>query len=205
MRLVLLYGPPGVGKLSAGTELAALTGFKLFHNHLTVNMLRAVFPFGSEPWRRLLYQFRRDVFAEAARQGIDLVFTAAAKAAPEYAAVVRSWCEPVWSEDGQVLFVQLVCDREELLKRVQNESRRALDKLTDPQRLVDQFDLDVTLPFAPHLRIDSTHMGPAEVAAQIAQHFALPLLQKGEHLAQTSGRAPNLLAEADERVGRVAG
>jgi hypothetical protein len=181
MRLVILYGPPGVGKLSVGTELAALTGFKLFHNHLTVNLLRAVFPFGSEPWRRLLYQFRHDVFAEAARQGIDLVFTAVAKATPDYTEVVRSWCEPVWSADGQVLFVQLACDRGELLGRVQSESRRALDKLTDPQRLMAEFDLDVTLPFEPHLRIDSTHLAPAEVARQIVSHFALPLLPSSEH------------------------
>ncbi len=36
MRLVFIYGPPGVGKLTVARELAALTGFKLFHNHLTV-------------------------------------------------------------------------------------------------------------------------------------------------------------------------
>ena len=42
MRLVVLYGPPGVGKLTVGTELSELTGFKLFHNHLTVNLVTSV-------------------------------------------------------------------------------------------------------------------------------------------------------------------
>ncbi len=35
MQLVFLYGPPGVGKLTVGNALSALTGYKLFHNHLT--------------------------------------------------------------------------------------------------------------------------------------------------------------------------
>ncbi len=40
MQLVYLYGPPGVGKLTVARELVALTGFKLFHNHLAVNLTR---------------------------------------------------------------------------------------------------------------------------------------------------------------------
>jgi hypothetical protein len=47
MRLVVLYGPPGVGKLTVGTALSELTGFKLFLNHLTVNLVTSVFPPGS--------------------------------------------------------------------------------------------------------------------------------------------------------------
>jgi len=66
MRLVYLYGPPGVGKLTVARELVALTGFKLFHNHLTVDLVRSLFPFDSEPYSRLMRQFRRDMFAEAA-------------------------------------------------------------------------------------------------------------------------------------------
>ena len=48
MRLVVLYGPPGVGKLTVGGELATLTGFRLFHNHLTVNLATAIFPWQVE-------------------------------------------------------------------------------------------------------------------------------------------------------------
>jgi hypothetical protein len=178
MRLVFLYGPPGVGKLSVGSELAALTGFKLFHNHLTVDLVWSIFPRGSAPWFRLLRQIRRDVFTEATREGFDLVFTGVARATPEYEDVVRTMFEPVWHGGGTLVFVQLACAREELLKRVQNECRRARNKLTDPQRLVDEYDLDVTLPFERHLRVDSTRLSPAETAAHIVAHFDLPLLSE---------------------------
>jgi hypothetical protein len=176
-----------VGKLSVGTELAALTGFKLFHNHLTVDLVGAVFPRGSEPWLRLLRRLRRDVFEDATRAGIDLVFTGVAKATPEHYEAMRTMLAPVWEGGGTVLFVQLACAREELLRRVQSESRRAWNKLTDPQRLVDEYDLDATLPFEPHLRIDSTHLSPTAVAAQIAAYFDLPLLSGGDG-AEARGR-----------------
>jgi shikimate kinase len=36
MKLVILFGPPAVGKMTVGQQLANLTGFKLFHNHMTI-------------------------------------------------------------------------------------------------------------------------------------------------------------------------
>jgi chloramphenicol 3-O-phosphotransferase len=181
MRLVVLYGPPGVGKLTVGTALSELTGFKLFHNHLTVNLVTSVFPPGSEAWNRLAARIRLDMFAEAAREGVDLVLTRAPRAADQAETDrVRAMIEPVCAAGGTVLFVQLKCDREELLVRVQTDARRAHNKLTDPEVLVNLFDLDATLPFDPHLRIDTTRMPPAEAAATIARHFSLPMFPADE-------------------------
>src|SRR5579859_7754515 len=174
MRLVVLYGPPGVGKLTIGTELSELTGFRLFHNHLTVNLVTSVFTPGSEAWKRLAARIRRDVFAEATREGVDLVLTRAPRTADQAEVDrVRTMIEPIQLAGGTVLFVQLACEREELLVRVQTDARRAHDKLTDPDILVDLFDLDATLPFDPHLRIDTTQLSPTEAAARIASHFGL--------------------------------
>jgi hypothetical protein len=50
MNLIFLHGPAAVGKLTVARELAHLTGFGLFHNHLTVDALTAVFDFGTEPF-----------------------------------------------------------------------------------------------------------------------------------------------------------
>ena len=47
MKLILLYGPPAVGKLTIAKELARLTGFKLFHAHLTSDVVEAIFPRGT--------------------------------------------------------------------------------------------------------------------------------------------------------------
>lgn len=175
MQVVFLYGPPGVGKLTVGGELAALTGFKLFHNHLTVDPVTAIFPRDSDAWLRLLRRIRRDIFAEATQAGIDLIYTGAFRGTAEQAEAVQTMLEPVRDGGGSVLYVQLTCVREELLKRVQSESRRLRNKLTDPAVVLARYDLTATMPFEPHLRVDTTEISPEMAAARIAAHFALPV------------------------------
>jgi hypothetical protein len=175
MRVVYLYGPPGVGKLTVGTELAARTGFRLFHNHLTVNLVTAIFPRGSPAWVRLIRHVRGHVFAEAAREGVDLIYTGVYLGTAEQAQAIETMLEPVRASGGSVAFVQLECEREELVRRVQQESRRRHEKLTDPRVLVESYDLTVTLPFTPHLRVDTTRLPPAQAAAHIATHYGLPV------------------------------
>ena len=53
MNLIFMYGPPGVGKLTVARELSQLTGYKLFHNHLVVNLVYAVFDFKTKPFVEL--------------------------------------------------------------------------------------------------------------------------------------------------------
>ena len=38
-KLVLLTGPQAVGKMTVGQELAKITGLKLFHNHMTIDLV----------------------------------------------------------------------------------------------------------------------------------------------------------------------
>ncbi len=84
--------------------------------------------------------------------------------------------EPVRAEGGSLMFVQLNCARHELLRRVQNGSRRALDKLVDPDQLtalMERFDLCATAPVESHLCLDVTHLSRAETANTIIEHYAL--------------------------------
>jgi hypothetical protein len=175
MRLVFLYGPPAVGKLTVGRELADLTGFRLLHNHLTVNLVGALFPRGSERYNRLLRGLRCQVLAEAAGAGVDVIMTWAyprngEEAAVQYAEAVES------SRGGRVHLVQLVCETDVLLGRIGDESRRALDKLTDPARARELLDEQYTprpLPFGESMVVDTTALPPREAAARIAEHHGL--------------------------------
>jgi len=74
--LVYLYdGPPAAGKLTIAERLAELTGSRLFHDHLTVNAIAPGFEFASPAFTEVLHRLRLDVFATAARTGVDLIFT----------------------------------------------------------------------------------------------------------------------------------
>src|SRR5690242_17955189 len=76
MHLVVIFGPPAVGKMTVGHELCLLTGYKLFHNHLTVEPVLDIFEFGSPPYNRLVSEFRSRVIEEAAGSDLPgLVFT----------------------------------------------------------------------------------------------------------------------------------
>ena len=75
MKLIFLHGAPAVGKLTVARELATLTDARLFHNHLTVDLVSSLFPFGSEPFILLREQIWLAAFAEAARNNVSLIFT----------------------------------------------------------------------------------------------------------------------------------
>src|SRR2546423_7333193 len=74
--LVFIVGPPAVGKMTVGHELAVRTGLKLFHNHQTIDLALRFFPFGSPPFARLVNEFRRRILEEVASSDLPgLIFT----------------------------------------------------------------------------------------------------------------------------------
>jgi tRNA uridine 5-carbamoylmethylation protein Kti12 len=54
MELIIIHGPPAAGKLTVANEVAKLTGFKVFHNHLSIDCVKPVFEFGSEAFWRIV-------------------------------------------------------------------------------------------------------------------------------------------------------
>jgi len=175
MRLMFLYGPPAAGKLTIGRELAALTGYRLFHNHLTVDLAREIFDFGSEPFQRLVDDLRLHVFAAAAQCDLPgLIFTFVYGGQDE--AFIRQTISAMEESSAEVCFVQVICPVEELLSRVEDESRRAYHKLASRETLtalLESRDWLSPIPFVESLSVDTTRLTPAQAARAIAEHFQL--------------------------------
>ena len=175
--LVYLYGPPACGKLTVAEQLAELSGYRLFHNHLTVNAVRSVFDFGTEPFNQLVRKLRLDILRAAASAGIDVIFTnSSAWQGPDgranFAAFADTARRLAEAEGGSAFFVRLTAPLAVLEERVADESRRAHGKLLEVARLRDMVaTLDQTSLYPGDLTIDTSQVTPNEAAQLI--HAAL--------------------------------
>ena len=170
MRLIFIYGMPATGKLTVAQELAKQTGYKLFHNHMVVDLLLTTFDFGSEPFVALREEIWLGVFREASRAqvpGLIFTFNPEKTVRPEFA---ERAVEIVEQEGGRVDFVELVCPLDELRRRMASESRLKYRKLTSLElfdRLEAEGEFETShMPLA-EVTIDTCTTAPAEAAEQI--------------------------------------
>jgi hypothetical protein len=178
--LVYLYGPPASGKLTVAEQLAEQSGYRLFHNHLTVNAIRPVLDFGTEPFRQVLHRLRLDVLAVAARAGIDVIFTNnSAWSGPDgrtqFTAFADAAKRVTEEGGGKICFVRVTAPLAVLTERVADESRQAHGKLLDPARLREMVaSLDETSLHPDDLVIDTSIVSPDQAARVILQALRLP-------------------------------
>jgi len=125
MKLVFLHGAPAVGKLTIARELAGLTGFRLFHNHLTVDLVSSLFSFGTEPFIFLREQIWLVAFAEAARHNVSLIFTFNPESTVR-ARFIQDAIDIVESAGGKIIWVELTCDEEQLERRLEIRHEKRL-------------------------------------------------------------------------------
>lgn len=175
MKLVFLYGSPAVGKLTVANEIAKRADFKVFHNHLSIDCIEPVFDFGTPSFGRLINLIRVETIREAASAGQNLIYTFCyAKGSDD--SHVEKITEIVEENGGEVCFVLLRAERDELNKRVVEESRRKMGKAKTVE-MMDYFhqtyDLLSPVPHRESLIIDNTRLSAAQVAEQIIGRFWL--------------------------------
>ena len=75
-KFVVIMGPQAVGKMTVGQELAKITGLKLFHNHMTLDLVNKFFSVGTKQGWDLLCKLRRDVLEAIANSELEgVIFT----------------------------------------------------------------------------------------------------------------------------------
>jgi hypothetical protein len=190
--LLFIVGPPAVGKMSVGHEIASRTGLRLFHNHLAIEPVLRFFEFGTPAFGRVVDGFRMSVFEEVAASELPgLIFTFVwAFDLPEDHDAVQKYAAPFVARGGAVRFVELQASQEERLRRNDGEFRLA-EKPSKRNReasarnllaLDAEYRLNTSGEFdhrSDYLRLDNTDVPPAEAAERIIEHFGLPTLDPG--------------------------
>lgn len=177
MELIFLHGPAAVGKLTVARALVARTGFALFHNHLVVDAVYAVFEFGTEPFIRLREQMWLSVFEDAAKIGRSLVFTFAPEhTVPEtFPGDTRAAVE---RHGGRARFVELTAPIDVQESRIAAESRSEFGKLRDLDMLRDLRARGIWdyPPIPSELVVDTAVNAPDQSAEIIIKALGLPVL-----------------------------
>jgi len=170
MNLVVLYGRPAVGKLTVARELAQLSEWRLFHNHLIVDALLAVFEFGSKPFVELREKIWTEVFAESSAAGVNgVIFTFSPENTVRQAFVDRL-ASDARARGDVVHFIHLTCSEIEIERRLRAASRLASRKLTSLElhrQLTQDGVFDRPIMPAPDFSIDTGATSPAEAGQQI--------------------------------------
>ncbi len=187
--LVFIAGPPAVGKMTVGRELARRTGFRLFTNHDTVDLVVRFFPFGSPPYDRLVGEFRRRIMQEVAASDLPgLIFTFVRDFDDaEDDATVAEYAGFFTERGGRVVHAELQAPQEERLRRCATELRLAQkpsmrNVALSRERLMDAdrcYAMDSGGRFDGRpdwLRMDNTALSPAHAADRIIARFALPVV-----------------------------
>ena len=184
MKLLILIGNSAVGKMSVGQELAKITPFRLFHNHMMIEPVLEIFgSFRGD----VIQKLRKVIFEEFAKSNnYGMIFTFMwAFDMPSDWEYLESVKAIFGLPEEDVYYVELIAPQEVRLQRNATENRlkhkaskRDIDA-SNARLLRDDENyrcesLPGEIPFPNYLRIENSDLTPEESAARIKTHFGFP-------------------------------
>ena len=171
--LIYLHGPPAAGKFTIAKEISSILGSKLLHNHLTIDVAKSVFEFGSEVFWDLADNLRLQTIEAAFKNRVPSVIITSCYDHPidlpfyekiEYIADVHN---------GVVRPFFLSCSTNELETRVSNPTRVEMGKLVTVSGLRENLREwnCIPVPRDSCITIDTENRTPANCAESIREEL----------------------------------
>ena len=188
MKLIIIFGPQAVGKMTVGHELEKITGLRLFHNHMTIELVANFFNYSTPTGKKLVKMFREEIFKEVASSDMEgLIFTylwnfdyeGDAKYIDEVIKIFRDR-----NDKAEIYLVELEADLESRLERNKTEHRlnhkpTKRDVVWSEGQILKnveehrQNSLEGEIKEKNYLRINNTNLSAEEVAGKIKTTFNL--------------------------------
>lgn len=178
-KVIYIHGAPAVGKLTTAKALCKRTGYKLFHNHLTTDLVRSIFERGNITGDLLILRLRLEMIELGVKEGVSgIVITGAhahnyvyanGKSDDWYAQELERLTE---TNGGEFYGVHLVTSEDTLLERVTSDDRKNWGKISTTEMLKDSIAInDFTKPAQVKkiISIDNTNLQVNETVDTIME------------------------------------
>jgi hypothetical protein len=186
LKFVVIFGPHAVGKMTVGQELSKITGLKLFHNHMTIDLVSNFFDYGTDEGKRLVGKLREHIFCEVSKSDLyGMIFTYMwafdEQSDWEY---IENICCLFEKSGSETYFVELEADYDKRIERNKSPNRlankptkrdterseRMFRKLEEKYRL-NSFEGEIQRK--NYIRINNTNISPEEAAQIVKSVFSL--------------------------------
>lgn len=185
MNFIFIVGPPAVGKMTVGQELAKRLDYRLFHNHHSIELALDLFYFGSDEFEKINQGIRQLVFSTAAQsdQLKGLIFTLVwafdYEEDRQYVEDIKQIFAPY---DWNFYFVELYAPLELRLGRnispnrlAHKQSKRDLERseknLLEMEKQYRMNTAGTGFGEGHYLWIDNTDLSPTATVERIIDHF----------------------------------
>ncbi|MFT4928585.1 MAG: hypothetical protein ACI8WB_004704 [Phenylobacterium sp.] len=181
--LIIIFGPPAVGKMTVGKALEAITGFKLFHNHMSNDLALRFFDYEDDAYSSLVESIREQVFkAFLKSDDKGLIFTFVWHLEDNYGA---NYIDSLERLGYRIHLVELKASMTALIQRNKSEQRLAekpgkmniidseknLIEWTSTKRLNTNWHDTVPQRFDQYVFINNTSLSAHHAAAIVADTF----------------------------------
>ncbi len=188
MKLIIIFGPQAVGKMTVGHELEKITGLKLFHNHMPIELVAKFFSYGTPTGRKLVRTIRDEIFEEFASSDMEgMIFTYLWNFDDDGDAKYIDSVIKIFTDRNnatEVYFIELEADLQSRLDRNKTEHRLehkptkrdiswSEEHIHKNEIEHRQNSLEGDIKEKNYLKINNTNLSAEDVAKQIKVNFDL--------------------------------
>ena len=172
MKIIILYGLPAVGKLTIAKELSHITGYKIFHNHISIDFALTFFKFGTSEFVKI----RNELWIKGLKiakvynfNGLILTTIFEKTTNPKLILNINKY----FDSNDIVYYILLKCSKKELIKRVSSQERISTGKIHSLEQLIQVIETEFV--YIPKItgkytyEIDITKLHPSEAARLITK------------------------------------